>query len=294
MKKYTLAILFFIFFSFNGLAQLTDLVRIDYSTLVGEKSDIVYNRVRGLFKYPIKLKKKDTYLYLGLDYSNINLIMDETEAFDRNEINGFQLLDFNIGYVTSLKNDWRLGIAVTPGVSSNLSANYLSFEDVVLSTDVVFIKNKKDGGRANKPWKLFLGISYSGNRGFNFPLPFVSYYKKFHNKWSFNLGVPKTNLQYHISKKQRIKAYTELGGFTSNIQQGLLINGENTAKSINISLVLSGLQYEYHITDNLQFFAKSAYILSNSAQLRDKNKDNIKALDNSNTIAIQTGIKLKI
>jgi hypothetical protein len=54
------------------------------------------------------------------------------------------------------------------------------------------------------------------------------------------------------------------------------------------------LQYEYHITDHLQFFARTSYIFSNTVNLRDGSKNNIKSLDNSNTLYLRTGIRFKI
>lgn len=283
-----------VFITNFGFAQLSDLARIDYTVLPAGNSNIEYNRVRGLFNYPIKLKKESTYLLLGLDYSNINLLMAESPSFNKEEINGFQLLDFNIGYTTPLKNDWRLGVRLTPGFSSNLAANDLSFEDVVISGDVIFIKDKKESKDVEKPWRLILGVSYSGNRGFPYPLPFISYYRKFHSKWSYNIGIPKTNLQYHASNKHRFKLYAELDGFTANLQRGVLIDNALNAESINMSLLLSGLQYEFHITKNIQFYARTSYILSNSVNLRNENRDNIIELDNSNTLYLRTGARFKI
>ena len=283
-----------ILFSTLASAQLNDLARIDFTILPAGNSDIEYNRIRALFNYPIKLKKEGTYLFLGLDYSHINLIMGDSPSFDKKEIDGFQLLDLNIGYTTPLKNDWRLGVRLTPGFSSNLTANDLTFEDIVLSGDIVFIKDKTKDETVAKPWRLMLGVSYSGNRGFPFPLPFISYYRKFNPNWSYNIGVPKSNLQYHISENHRLKLYAELDGFTSNLQRGVLVNNNEVAESINISLILGGLQYEYHINDHLEFYARSSYIFSNSVNLRDDGKNNIESLDNSNSLYLRTGIRFKI
>jgi hypothetical protein len=292
MKLRIILILFF--FSSIASAQLSDLAKIDYTILPGGNSDIEYSRIRGLFNYPIKLKKEGSYLLLGLDYSNIKLVMDDNPSFDKEALSDFQLLDLNIGYTTPLKNDWRLGVRLTPGFSSNLTANDLSLEDVIISGDVVFIKDKKKDPNAKKPWSLILGVSYSGNRGFPYPLPFISYYRKFHPNWSYNLGIPKTNLQYHASSKHRFKLYAELDGFTANLQRGVIIDNTLDAESINMSLVLGGLQYEYHITKNIQFYARSSYIFNSTVNLRDENKDNIAELDRSNTLYLRTGIRFKI
>ncbi|MBF8150603.1 hypothetical protein ITJ86_11890 [Winogradskyella sp. F6397] len=277
-----------------SFAQLSDLAKIDYTILPRGNSNIEYSRIRGLFNYPIALKKEGSYLLLGLDYSNIKLVMDDNPSFDKETIGDFQLLDFNIGYTTLLNNDWRLGVQLTPGFSSNLTANDLSLEDVIISGDVVFIKDKTKDKAVKKPWRLILGASYSGNRGYPFPLPFISYYKKFHSKWSYNIGIPKANFQYHASSKHRFKLYAELDGFTANLQRGVPIDNTLEAKSINMSLVLGGLQYEYHVSKHIQFYAKASYILNNSVNLRAKNKDDILELDSSNALYLRTGIRFKI
>lgn len=273
-------------------AQLSDLARIDYTYIPNAKSDIEYKRLRALFNYPVKLKKEGTYLFLGLDYSNIHLNSENEFPFETRDLNDFQLLDFSIGYTTPLKNNWRLGVRFQPGFSTNLVADALSIKDVVLSGTVAFIRTGKEyNGKASR---LILGVTYGGNSGFNFPLPFVSYFKKFHPEWSYNFGVPKTNLQYYISKTHRLKAYAQLDGFTSNLQREVpFINGE-AAASINMSLILSGLQYEYHLTKRLQFYARAAYIIAINNELRNESRDAIFSLDNNAKIYLRTGVKFKI
>ncbi|QNK77917.1 hypothetical protein H7F37_02155 [Winogradskyella sp. PAMC22761] len=283
-----------VFITNFSFAQLSDLVKIDYTILPRGNSEIEYSRIRGLFNYPIQLKKEGSYLLLGLDYSNIKLVMDAHPSFNKEALSDFQLLDLNIGYTAALKNDWRLGVRLTPGFSSNLTADDLSLEDVIISGDVVFIKDKTKDKTIKKPWRLILGASYSGNRGYPFPLPFISYYRKFHSKWSYNIGIPKTNLQYHASSQHRFKLYAELDGFTANLQQGVTINNTLEAESINMSLVLGGLQYEYHISKHIQFYARGSYLLNNSVNLRAKNKDDILKLDSSNALYLRTGIRFKI
>ncbi|MFK7749630.1 MAG: DUF6268 family outer membrane beta-barrel protein [Kordia sp.] len=276
----------------KAYGQLGDLARIDYTYIPNAKSDIEYSRFRALFNYPIKLKDDDTYLFLGLDYSNIHLKSEVEFPFDTRDLNDFQLLDFSIGYTTPLRNNWRLGIRFQPGFSTNLVADALSIKDVVLSGTVVFIKKGKVYN--GKSQKLVLGVTYAGNSGFNFPLPFVSFYRKFRPNWSYNLGVPKTNLQYHFSTKHRLKSFAQLDGFTSNLQREVpIINGE-AAKTINMSLILSGLQYEYYFTKQLQFYARAAYIFSLNNELRNERRETIFSLDNQAKIYLRTGIKFKI
>lgn len=279
-------------FSMKANGQFTDLARIDYTILPSVNSKFEFNRTRFIFNYPIKLGRN--YAFLGLDYSNINIIYGQDPTpFEKEEIDGFQLLDLNLGYTFKINEDWRFAIRVSPGISSNLKADQLSFSDVVLSSDAVIIRNRKDEGYTRKPNRLILGLSYSGNRGFPFPLPFISYYRKFTPHFSYNVGVPRTNLQYHISEKHRLKIYAQLDGLTANIQNGILI-GEEKAERYNMSLILLGLQYEFHFWDNFEFFVRTSSILDRNVELRDSENQGIFTIDSSSGISFRIGLRAKV
>ena len=241
----------------NCAAQLSDLAKIDYTRLPKGSSDVGYDRLRGLFNYPIKVNEGSFFL-IGLDYSKIELSFDNRVTnFDIDAIEDFQLLDINIGYTFKINENWRFGARFSPGYSSNL-VKELSFEDVVFSGDIVFIKDRRNDVKVKKPFQLILGLSYSQNRGIPFPLPFISYYRKFSPKWSYKLGIPKSNLQYHLSKKSRFKLVAELDGFTANIQGGLLVNENEVADKANMSIIIAGLRYEYKFTKNVELYFNAA------------------------------------
>lgn len=276
-----------------GVAQLSDLAKIDYTKLPKGNSNVGYDRLRGLFNYPIKVGDGSFFL-VGLDYSKIELSFDSSiESFDIDAIEDFQLLDLNIGYTFKMNENWRFGARFTPGFSSNL-VKELSFEDMVFAGDLVFIKDKKNDPNVKRPYQLIFGVSYSQNRGIPFPLPFISYYRKFHPDWSYKLGVPKSNLQYHLSKKSRFKLIAELDGFTSNIQGGLLVNGNEMADKANMSIIIGGLRYEYKFTEHLELYFNLANIMSSRANLKDKKSRTIISVNKNNTFYFRTGIRLKI
>ncbi len=252
-----------------------------------------YSRIRALFNYPIKLKN-DQFLFLGLDYSNIEIDFDAgINTFDTSIIQDFQLLDFSIAYTFKMNADWRFAARFSPGFSSNLVRD-ISFEDAVFSGDVVFIKDKKDDQTMKRPYRLILGVSYAGNRGIPFPLPFISYYKKFHPKWSYNIGVPSSNLQYHISERSRVKINAQLDGFNANIQNGLLVNNMDIADKVNFSLVTAGFRYEYKFSQHLEFYSILGNIFRSSAKLKDSNNEELISVDKNNTLYLRTGLRFKI
>jgi len=289
-----ISILLFIFlFPTMCSAQLSDLAKIDYTKLPKGTSNVGYDRLRGLFNYPIKLKEGDFFL-IGLDYSKIDLTFDNSiEAFDIAAIEDFQLLNINIGYTFKMSENWRFGVRFTPGFSTNL-VHKLSLEDVVFGGDIVFIKDRKNDKNVKKPYQLILGVSYSENRGIPFPIPFISYYRKFHPNWSYKLGVPKSNLQYHLTKRSRFKLIAELDGFTSNIQGGLLVNGNELSDKANMSIIIAGLRYEYKFTEHLELYFNFANIISSRANLKDKKNKTIISVNKNNTFYFKTGIRFKI
>jgi len=78
------------------------------------------------------------------------------------------------------------------------------------------------------------------------------------------------------------------------LQKGIPVNGDKVAESINMTLIVGGLQYEYHFAKHMQFYIRSAYIMSNSIDLRDNDKDDIIGLDDSNSLYLRTGITIKL
>lgn len=291
--RFRFLVFFLLIISFTGHAQLSDLARLDFTFIPNKGSDVEYTRSRFLVNYPLKLKKEGEYLLLGIDYSNVHLRFKNDELpFDRNLLNDFKLLDFTFGYTKPLENEWRLGVRFQPGISTNLTAKSLNANDFVFSGDVVFIKSFEND--IDKPSRLIVGLSYSQNRGYVFPLPFISYYKKFRPDWSYNLGIPKTNLQYHLSDNHRLKLFAQLDGFTSNIQNGALVNGEEYAEIINMSLINGGLQYEYHFTDHLQLDVRAAYNFSLSNKLKDGNNNTLLTIDNDSRSYFRAVLKFKI
>ena len=283
---------FFCWITLSASGQLADLVRIEYTLLPAGQEGIQFSKKRILFNYPVKLKN-EAFLFLGLDYSRIDLTLDQQiSEFDQNEIVDFQLLDFNIGYTFQINKDWRFAARVVPGLSTNFNGKGLLFDDAAISSDILFIKDKKGDNAVAKPFRLIVGLSYSSNRGFPFPLPFISYYRKFHPKWSYNVGIPLSNFQYHWSERFRVKLFAQLDGFTSNLQQPFLVSGM-TAERLRESLIIGGLRLEHKFGQRLELFVNSAYIFDNVIQIR-RNSRELFELNGNNKFHFRTGIRLKI
>ncbi|MEP5610992.1 MAG: DUF6268 family outer membrane beta-barrel protein [Cyclobacteriaceae bacterium] len=275
----------------NG--QLVDIVRVEYTTVPGIGSDFDFNRKRIAFNYPVKLKN-EAYLFFGLEYSAIDLnFNDSIPNFDQTKTDEFRLLDVNLTYTYKIDEDWRFAARLVPGFSSNLETNEFLFDDTFISGTMVLIKDKKEAPDVPKPYRIIVGVAYSNTSGVVFPIPFISFYKKFHPKWSYNLGVPTTNLQFHASERFRLKLLGQLDGFTSNLQEELLVNEERLAERIRMNLLLVGLRYEYKLTDHVEMYLNTTHSIRSRIQLR-ANRRTILSFTKRKVLHFTGGVRLKI
>ncbi len=276
--------------------QLSDLARLEYVGLP-ESSDggTSFSRYRALLNYPIKLKKEGSFLLIGADYSFVTFDADESLInFDPDPLSQFNQLTFNVGYTFKINDTWRFGAQIEPGFSTNLSIGGITFDEAVISGNAVFIKDKKESETVKKSYRLILGVAISGSGGFPI-LPFISYYRKFHPKWSYNLGIPKTQLQYHISERNRLKLVFRIDGFRSSLQNPIVAEtGGESAERIRQRLLLGGLRYEYKLTDNLELYFNGSFILDNTVELRDRSRNTVFEFEEDSSFYIKTGIRFKI
>ena len=282
------------FFSLSfSYGQLVDIARVEYTVIPGKSSDFNYNRKRFAFNYPVKVKK-DAYFFFGLEYSQVDLeFKEEPSAFDASQTDDFRLMDINLTYTYKIDEDWRFAVRLVPGWSSNLESGDFLFDDTFLSGTMVFIKDLKASKDVKKPNRLIVGVAYSNTSGVIFPIPFVSYYRKFHPKWSYNLGVPTTNLQFHASERVRVKLLGQLDGFNSNLQNGLTVNEDLNAERFRLTMILMGMRYEYKVTHNIEWYLNTTHSLNTIIQLR-KTRDNLYTLPQSKVWHFTTGLRLKI
>jgi len=273
-------------------AQLLDLARVEYTYVSGGNSGIDYRRARVVCNYPFQLKK-DVYFLAGLDYSSIKASYNgEIESFDGDPSDNFTLIDLNLTYASRMKNDWRFAVQVTPGLSSNLESS-LERDDFIPSGIILFIKDKKDGEGARRPHQIFLGAAYSGSSGLPFPIPFIRYYRKIHPKWSYSVGAPVSNLQFHAGETIRFKLFATLDGFNANLQKDQVLNTGEDFNRIRLNMILLGTRYEYKFSKHIESFLTITRSVNPVLQLR-YDRSRVLSLPASNVMHYRIGIRCKI
>ncbi|MEM6736650.1 MAG: DUF6268 family outer membrane beta-barrel protein [Bacteroidota bacterium] len=271
--------------------QLLDLFSAEYTYVPGDNSNFEYKRSRILFNYPFQVND-GAYLFVGMDYSHVNLdIKDEVASFNQEEADNYTILDFNLTYTIPVDKEWRFAVQLTPGLSSNFERS-VEWEDFVYSGIIVFVKDKKDGVAGNKPYRIFLGVSYSGSSGVLFPIPFARYYRRFHPKWSYNLGVPVSNIQYRASERLRFKLFASLDGFNANLQRDQETS-QGDVNGIRLNMILAGTRYEYKFSDHIECFLTITRSFDSVMELR-KDRNRVLSIPVNNVMHYRIGIRGKI
>lgn len=281
-----------IFFLYHfAHAQLTDLARLEYSFIPKSNSEDQYTRLRALLNYPIEVKN-DTYFIIGGEYNRVLLNLEDNYPFDTSYLDKIHIIDLNIGYTFKWNETWRFGVKFNPRIASTLTTK-LSSDDFFVNGGVFIIADRTKDENLKRPYRLILGLTYNATTGLPFPLPFVSYFREINETWSFNAGVPKSNIKYAINAKNNLQAFVGLDGYLAHLQEPSVINGQSV-DNISLSVAVGGLGYEYLLSKHLVGYLYTGYTFRLNNVLRNDNRDEVFKLDDLNAFYLRTGIKFKI
>jgi hypothetical protein len=272
-------------------AQLTDLARLEYSFIPKSNSEDQYTRLRALFNYPIKISE-DNYLIIGAEYNRVLLNLEDNYPFDKSLLETINVIDLNLGYTFKTSETWRIGLKINPRIASTLTTK-ITKDDLFLNGGVFVINDRTKDETVKKPYRLILGLTYNATTGVPFPLPFVNYFRRINDAWSYSAGIPKSNLKYYFNEKSILQTFVTLDGYFANIQKPMIIN-EKQVDNISLSVAVGGLGYEYCFTKHLVAYTYAGYTFRLNNVFRDENRDEVFKLDDVNAFYLRTGIKFKI
>ncbi|MCK7591549.1 hypothetical protein M0G43_13260 [Subsaxibacter sp. CAU 1640] len=271
-------------------AQTSDLLRLEYLNIPNSNSKNSISRFRALIQAPLKVSEGN-YIVIGGEYRYIDFTFDNV-PFSTDDLQSIQNIEASLGFLHRSKNtDWIYAGKVAGRISSNFETKLTSDDYIYIVTGYA-IRDRTAEGKSDKPNRLILGLEYSTTPGRNYPLPIINYYREFAPKWTYTLGVPKTNIRYKFDDKNHIQAFATLDNIFANIQGNKTIDGK-VAENISATLVLGGLGYEHYFTKHLLYYGYAAYSITNDYRLRDNEREDIYTIDDKNTIYFRTGIKFK-
>lgn len=286
-------VLFILSCSFCNIAsaQLTDIARLEYSFIPKSNSEDQYTRLRALFNYPIKISE-DNYLIVGVEYNRVILNLEDNYPFNTALLKTINVIDLNIGYTFKTSEKWRIGLKFNPRIASSLTTK-ITEDDFFMNGGIFVINDRTKDESTKKPYRLILGLTYNATTGVPFPLPFVSYYRRVNENWSFSAGVPKSNLKYFFNEKNIVQTFVALDGYFAHLQEPSLVNGKKV-DNISLSVAVGGLGYEHCFTKHLVTYIYTGYTFRLNNVLRNENREEVFKLDDINAFYLRTGIKFKI
>ena len=272
------------------MAQSTDIFRLEYLNIPENESGVKTQRYKALLNVPIKLNEKDEYLAIGGEYNRFDMGYTADLPFDKKEMIRFHIIDFNLGLIKKWNEDWNLVTILTPRIASNLLDGIIK-EDFFMNASAAFWKEKP---KADKPFRIVLGLTYNSTAGVPVPLPLIHYYRRFHPDWSFVLGVPKSNLKYHLDKRHSFELASFLDGYFMNLQNDIVLDNGSVASRISFNTLVGSLGYQYNVTESISFFAIAGTTLIQEGKLRNKERGEVFLFNKDPNFYIRTGFKIGI
>nr|WP_299343428.1 DUF6268 family outer membrane beta-barrel protein [Allomuricauda sp.] len=279
-----------LFSSQSLFGQSTDIFRIEYLNIPENDTGIKTQRYRFLFNVPLKLNEKKDYLVTGFEYNRFDVGYSQDFPFDESELIRFHVVDFNLGFITKWNENWNFITLITPRLASNFT-NGVMGEDFFFNATATFWKERTD---ADKPFRLVLGLSYNSTTGLPVPLPLISYYRRFHPKWSYTLGIPRSNFKFHMAKKHTLEATLLLDGYFINVQNDIPLPDGQLGSKISLSALVGAIGYQYNVSKRMAFYALVGRSIEQEGQLRNNRRGDVFLLNDEANLYIRTGFKIGI
>jgi hypothetical protein len=273
-------------------AQGTDLFRAEYTHFPQRNSDNSFRRFRTFANVPLKIKE-GTYLVPFIEYRNVHFLVRNDDQFREFKTDRYESYEVSLGYTFPMKNKWRFGSRTGVMIASNFDNARAVSDDYFLSASVYFIKNEKKRDDGGKPWQLVLGVQYNTTAGRPFPLPYLNYYRELNDKWSFTLGAPKMNFKGTFNEKHSAQIYARLDGFYANIQNDVDTDS-GIADHVSMTVAMIGPGYQYNFTKHISVYVYTGFTFINDIRLRDTRGEDVKIINDSNTLYSRVGVKFKI
>ncbi|MCL3781311.1 hypothetical protein EMN47_13050 [Prolixibacteraceae bacterium JC049] len=217
-------------------------------------------------------------------FSGMDIEFEKDNEFTK-DLENFYGVGFDFDYVMVMNSKWSFLGRLTPKMSSNFTDG-IKGDDIYINAFAIFNYSR------TKNSKLSFGVMYSSTLGTPAPLPYISYYKRFSEKWSMNVGFPVTGLSYDINEKSKLTGFFEFRGFNANISEKIsdpTFIDNRLAEQVKYKDLFSGIEYVYNF-NKISVKAKAGYTLSREFELRDKDKDAAYEFDMGNSFFFGFGI----
>ena len=272
-----------------AFGQSTDLMRLEYLQIPTNSSGVRTTRLKALVNVPVFLDSTQV-LFAGVEYNRLHFGYGNSIDFETETIEKFSIVDLNLGYLTDWNEHWKFIGILTPRLASNFEQGIQAGDFFLNATATLW----KERNKADKPFRLILGLTFNSTSGLPIPLPLVNYTRRFHPDWSFTLGVPKMEIRHWIRPRQSVFLETKLDGYFLNIQNELSLPNGDLASRNSLSAWIIGAGYQVQAGQRLNFYIIGGSTLIQNAILRDRKRNNLRTLNNQTSVYFKSGVKLSL
>jgi hypothetical protein len=274
---------------FQMFSQTPDVFRLEYMLMPENKSEVQLSRIKLVANVPIKVKDSNNII-IGAEYNRIAYDLRRDVTLEKGGLSLFHILDVNFAYVYKHNKDWKYIGVVTPRLASTFT-NPLENGDFGINITVGAFRDRQ---HIEKPTRLVIGLAYNSSVVYRIPLPFVYFEKRFHRKWTYVLGAPKTGLKFYPNEKHTLQTEFILDGYFVNLQNSVLVSDTGLASSISSSAALVTFGYQYNITKVMAVYGYAGHTLFNNGVLRDNDRNDIFTLNDQSSFYFRTGFRIGI
>ncbi len=271
-----------------GFSQTPDVFRLEYMLMPRNDAGAKLSRIKLVAHIPIKVRDSNN-IVVGVEYNRLTYDLQRDDIMLGDEgLSYLHVVDLNMAYVLKYNEDWRFVGVLTPRLASTLT-NPLENGDFSINATVGAFRDRQ---KIPKPERLVLGIAYNSTVALRVPLPIIYYEKRFHQSWTYVVGVPKTGLKFHFKEQNIVQTEFILDGYFVNLQNSTVLPDAGFASSISSSAALVTLGYSRNLNKTMSFYGFLGHTLFQSGVLRDSDRNDIFTLNDKPSFYFRTGFRI--
>lgn len=247
------------------------------------EGEIKMNEFIATFQFASSLKQGETFLLNKIQYTFFNYEAD----FVANKLNSeknFHAIEYTLGIVHKLQNDWKVLASITPMLSSDFEES-LSSDDFLIQALGMGIK------RTSPNFEYGFGLTYTTKFGDPLFLPVIKMtYKK--RNWTTLVFLPSYMSQFYKlneNTKVGLKAVVYGNAFNATFDENMYNSDVNR---VVYSRITVGPEFQTKLYKNLYLNASSGVSLRNILEVQDTDLNTIGDYDIDNKFFMNVGLKI--
>ncbi len=269
----------------------TEIAGFEYTTIpnVGDTGIEKYTLNLNLGK---RFKKRGT-VGVGVSYTYYDFMFNNASLdFDALSYENIHTIKSRFFFKYFINTTWSANVMFAPMLSSNFEGS-LSHEDVIISSAVTLSKSWSN----EKASSLFtFGIGFGTALGAPQLIPIVSFKKKVNETWSYSLGVPRTEINYHFDSRHTLSTTASFNGLFGNISSTVDFQdlGSFVDTKLQYNSLDTSLDYRYRIQPNWTTIIKIGYSPWNQLKILDNENNEIYDFEPNSSLFIAMGLKFNL